>query len=92
MNPSIIIGLLLSAFCFASVGGTDGARACGLSELATIFILCLTNATIILIWFGFVETIDSRLSNFLKHKRNNYLSNCLDDVQFSKEPQEVRIH
>jgi len=77
MNPSIMIGLFLSTFCFGPVGGTAYAAAHGLSELATIVILSLINAAIVLIWFGFFGVISSRLSHFLRHKRNNHLSNYL---------------
>jgi len=78
MNPFVMIGLFLSTFCFGSVGGTAYAAAHGLSELATIVILCLMNAAIVLIWFGIFGAVNSRLSNFLRHKRNNHLSNYLE--------------
>ncbi len=71
MNPFAMIGLFLSAFCFGSVGGTAYAAAHGLSEFATIFILCLMNAAIVLIWFGIFGAVNSRLSNLLRHKRKD---------------------
>lgn len=77
MNPSIITGLFLSTFCFGPVGGAAYAAAYGLSELATIAILCLINAAIVLIWFGIFGAVNNRLSNFLTRKKNNHLSDYL---------------
>ena len=72
MNPCIIIGLFLTTFCFGSVGGTAYAVAHGLSEVATILILCLMNAVIVFAWFGIFWAIESRLSNLLEHKRKDF--------------------
>lgn len=72
MNPFIIIGLFLSTFCFGSVGGTAYAVAHGLPEFTTIFILCLMNAVIALVWFGIFWAVYSRLSNLLKRKRKDF--------------------
>lgn len=71
MDPFTLIGIFLSTFCFGSVGGTAYAVAHGLSEISTIFILCLMNAAIALIWFGIFWTINSRLSNFIGRRRDD---------------------
>jgi len=72
MSLFVVIGLFLSTFCFGSVGGTAYAVGHGLSELETIFALCIINAAVVLIWFGVIEAIKSRLSEYLKSKRKDF--------------------
>ena len=72
MSLFVVIGLFLSTFCFGSVGGTAYAVGHGLSELETISALCLINAASVLIWFGVIGAIKSRLSEYLKSKRKDF--------------------
>ena len=80
MSPFTMIGLFLSTFCFGSVGGTAYAVGHGLSELATVLILCLMNAAIVLIWFGVFGAVSSRLSGHLKSKRKDFRNMNLTGV------------
>lgn len=80
MSPFAVIGLFLSTFCFGSVGGTAYAMGQGLSELATVLILCLINAAIVLIWFGVFGAVNSRLSGHLKSKRKDIRNTNLTGV------------
>lgn len=72
MSLFVMIGLFLSTFFFGSVGGTAYAVGHGLSELETIFALCLINAAVVLIWFGVIGAINSRLPEYLKGKRKDF--------------------
>jgi len=80
MSPFVMIGLFLSTFCFGSVGGTAYAVGHGLSEPATIFVLCLINAAIVLIWFGIFGAVNSRLSGYLKGKRKDFRKTNLTSI------------
>ncbi|MCK4405134.1 MAG: hypothetical protein KAV43_01330 [Hadesarchaea archaeon] len=80
MSLFVMIGLFFSTFCFGSVGGTAYAVGHGLSELATIFALCLINAAIVLIWFGVIGAVNSRLSGYLKSKRKDFRNANLTGV------------